>query len=67
MKQVTNDMTYTVKLKRIDIIKLCIILNTLVFSEDEYEEGTRDNFKKIRDQLHEQYVAEDNKRMKEDK
>ena len=61
-----NDLTYTVKLKRIDIIKLCLILNTLVYSDDEFEEGVRENFKKIRDQLHEQYVAEDKKRSGED-
>lgn len=61
MKQVTNDLTYTVKLKRGEIIKLCIFL-TAVLDEnmDNYE-----YFKRIRDEMRSQYMAEDFKRLKE--
>lgn len=59
--EIRNDLTYTVKLKRIEVIKLCLILDSLGFS-DEFDEDTRKTFKNIRDKLHEQYVAEDEKR-----
>lgn len=61
MKQVTNDLTYTVKLKRGEIIKLCILMTAVLDeSMDNYE-----YFIRIRDELRQQYMAEDFKRLKE--
>ena len=60
---ITNDLTYTVKLKRREIIQLCIFIAQ--FKEDLDTEGAIASMEEIRKKLHNQYKSEDEKRMED--